>query len=185
MNERTGPARRAPGKRLASSRHGTAVIVVVALLLAAARAGAVDFGDDASPNALDGECDDPRFEGPGMYQGQLQRSDDHHDATDCRTQYEARRVSLIETPNTHIVLEASRSDGLHYDENTGRGLRGQGGVASHFGDNTSDYAFDGECDDPRLTGPGMADVLDRANVGRDAYDCEALHEEGEVWWNNQ
>ena len=138
----------------------------------------VDFGDDAGPHALDGECDDPRFEGPGMFQGELIRANDHHDATDCRTQYKAGRIALIETPNTLLVVEASATDGLYYDDNTGRGHTG-----SSFGDNTSDYAFDGECDDPRLTGPGMADVLYRENVGRDAGDCEALHATSDVWWD--
>ena len=28
-----------------------------------------------------------------------------------------------------------------------------------FGTNTSRWAFDGECDDPRFAGPGAADVL--------------------------
>ncbi len=64
----------------------------------------LDFGDDASAWARDGECDDPRFEGPGM--GLTDSEEDRgHDATDCRTLHEAGRISLMnvdaaaQTPN--------------------------------------------------------------------------------------
>lgn len=50
------------------------------------------WGDDQSEYANDGECDDPRFVGPGMYQGSNYEEDIRHDATDCREQYEAGRI---------------------------------------------------------------------------------------------
>lgn len=40
-----------------------------------------------------------------------------------------------------------------------------------FGDDTSAWAKDGECDDPRFTGEGMAADLLVENIGRDATDC--------------
>jgi hypothetical protein len=42
-----------------------------------------------------------------------------------------------------------------------------------FGDNTSDYKDNDECDDPRFAGPGMAVVVSEDDNGHDAVDCEA------------
>ena len=55
--------------------------------------GVIDFGDDGSEWARDGECDDPRFEGEGMATTLLD-ADAYHDATDCRTLLERGRVAL-------------------------------------------------------------------------------------------
>ena len=145
--------------------------VVSVLLASPAIAQQIDFGDDSGEFSMDGECDDPRFAGPGMWQGELSVSNNHRDATDCRSLFEDGQVWLAETGN---------QSGLYYDENTGRG---GAMVADHFGDNTGEWPFDGECDDPRLTGPGIADTLYGENEGRDAADCRALHEAGEVWWD--
>lgn len=41
----------------------------------------------------------------------------------------------------------------------------------NYGNNSSQWAFDGECDDPRFYGPGMADTLLEEDMGRDASDC--------------
>ncbi|QZH74328.1 MAG: hypothetical protein JY451_11620 [Erythrobacter sp.] len=54
----------------------------------------VDFGDDSSQWANDGECDDPRFEGPGMTTTPLLDSDIRHDATDCREAFERGDLTL-------------------------------------------------------------------------------------------
>ena len=42
-----------------------------------------------------------------------------------------------------------------------------------FGDDDSEFAFDGECDDPRFEGDGMARNLHRQYVGHDATDCSS------------
>ena len=57
------------------------------------RIAGIDFGDDSSVWNNDGECDDPRFVGPGMG---LTSVDEYiqRDATDCRELSEAGRVSL-------------------------------------------------------------------------------------------
>ena len=60
---------------------------------AASQRTLVVFGDDKSLYAHDGECDDPRFEGPGMATTLLDE-DRLHDATDCRQQYQAGRIQL-------------------------------------------------------------------------------------------
>lgn len=54
----------------------------------------VDFGDDTSRWANDNECDDSRFEGAGMTATPLLEEDIGHDATDCRTAYEAGNLTL-------------------------------------------------------------------------------------------
>ena len=59
------------------------------------RTTAIGFGDNSSQYANDGECDDPRFVGPGMYQGDNYNEDIRHDATDCRKQYTAGRITHI------------------------------------------------------------------------------------------
>ena len=56
--------------------------------------GRIDFGDDASGYAGDGECDDPRFDGDGMDEFPLV-GDRGHDATDCRRLYDAGRIRLF------------------------------------------------------------------------------------------
>lgn len=53
---------------------------------------AMEWGDDASQFARNSECDDKRFEGPGMTSTPLLDADVRHDATDCRTAYEQGRL---------------------------------------------------------------------------------------------
>lgn len=52
-----------------------------------------EWGDDSSIYANDGDCDDPRFDGPGAYTLNL-AEDAKRDATDCRVLYNAGRVYL-------------------------------------------------------------------------------------------
>jgi hypothetical protein len=54
----------------------------------------IQWGDDDGSFAKDGECDDMRFEGPGMTSTRLLESDVKHDATDCRVAYQQGRLSL-------------------------------------------------------------------------------------------
>ncbi|MDZ7734183.1 MAG: hypothetical protein U5R31_14925 [Acidimicrobiia bacterium] len=54
----------------------------------------IDFGDDASMWANDGECDDPRFEGEGTH-GILLDEDRGHDATDCRELLEDGKITYV------------------------------------------------------------------------------------------
>jgi len=116
----------------------------------------IDFGDDSSQWSNDGECDDPRFKGPGVANILLDE-DLGKDATDCRTLFENGQVSLV-------------SDDAGADSS---------GI--EFGDDSSEWANDGECDDPRFTGPGVADILLDEDLGKDATDCRALFESGQVY----
>jgi hypothetical protein len=72
--------------------------LAAAVLLTAGPAYAApkfSFGDDAGSYSKDGECDDPRFEGPGTATTLLD-SDRLADADDCRAAYEAGTIVLIE-----------------------------------------------------------------------------------------
>jgi hypothetical protein len=148
-------------KRLGA--FGAALILAAGLSAPGlAQTGDVDFGDDTSEWANDGECDDPRFTGTGMA-GELEDADIGKDATDCRTLFEAGSISLAEseapTPGTPTVAAETEID---------------------FGDDTSEWANDGECDDPRFAGTGMASELEDADIGKDATDCRTLFEDGSI-----
>jgi hypothetical protein len=49
-----------------------------------------------------------------------------------------------------------------------------------FGDNASEWAYDGECDDPRFAGEGMDETLLPADQGHDAADCRGLWNQGKI-----
>jgi hypothetical protein len=122
----------------------------------AATTGSIDFGDDSSTWSNDGECDDPRFAGPGVA-ATLLDEDMGRDATDCSTLFEAGEIYLSQA-----------GDGAVTD------------FGIDFGDNSSDYANNGQCDDPRFAGPGVADILLAEDQGRDADDCRNLYEGGQI-----
>ncbi|HUQ53237.1 MAG TPA: pre-peptidase C-terminal domain-containing protein [Gammaproteobacteria bacterium] len=111
---------------------------------AASNNGNVNFGNDSSRWARDGECDDPRFEGEGSADTLLDE-DNGHDAADCRSLFQAGRIAL------------------------------RGAASSvDFGDDSSEWARDGECDDPRFEGDGSAETLLEADAYHDATDCRTL-----------
>lgn len=117
--------------------------------------GGIDFGDDSSNWANDDQCDDPRFQGRGMATLLLD-DDELHDASDCRTLFLAGSIHLIR------------------DSVAG----GNNGV--DFGDNSSTWAFDGQCDDPRFAGRGMSALLLDTDMFHDAYDCRELFESDSI-----
>ena len=53
-------------------------------------------------------------------------------------------------------------------------------MESVFGDDSGDFAHDGECDDPFFHGEGMASILLNEDRGRDASDCRALYDSGNI-----
>jgi hypothetical protein len=151
-------------------RRLIANIFTAALLAAAwspvpASAEAIDFGDDASKFAKDGECDDKRFSGPGMTDTTLLDSDVRHDATDCRTAYNQGRLTFGGTRSTTTTQPYAASGVDHII----------------WGDDNGKYANDGECDDKRFVGAGMTDtpLLD-ADVKHDATDCRAAFRQGRL-----
>jgi hypothetical protein len=54
--------------------------------------------------------------------------------------------------------------------------------APWFGEDSSRWARDGACDDPRFVGPGMSRGPHAdADLGVDGEDCGKLYEQGQVW----
>lgn len=96
--------------------------------------------------ALDGICQDPRFEGAA---DAVDSRSQGRDATDCRTAVDRGEARVRD-------------------------------MASVFGDDSGDYAHDGECDDPYFQGEGMAAILLGEDRGRDASDCRALYNDGNI-----
>ncbi|SFV37429.1 hypothetical protein SAMN05216456_2918 [Devosia crocina] len=133
-------------------------------------ADAIDFGDDSSEWARDGECDDPRFTGPGTA-AELVEADRMKDATDCRAAFEAGTVTLIEEKEAEPPNEGAATP----QNPVSRSIDD-----IEFGDDSSEWARDGECDDPRFTGPGTAAELVEADRMKDATDCRAAFEAGTV-----
>lgn len=128
----------------------------------------IDFGNDTSTWAFDGECDDPRFQGIGMaVTSSLTNANIRRDATDCRALFNAGQIQFfnsggIATAPTRPVAPS--------------------GPGFSFGNDTSQWAFDGECDDPRFQGIGMAVTasLTNSNIMRDATDCRNLYNSGQI-----
>jgi hypothetical protein len=148
-----------------SARYVLAAATLIGLgLPQAAWADNIDFGDDASQFAKDGECDDMRFSGEGMTDTLLIDSDIRHDATDCRTAYEQGRLTYN---------GGHRNGGHDHSGHTGRDSS-----RIIWGDDSSKYAKDGECDDKRFEGPGMTDtpLLD-SDIKHDATDCRVAYEQ--------
>ncbi|MEP0191338.1 MAG: hypothetical protein ABJP70_12020 [Erythrobacter sp.] len=115
---------------------------------------AIDFGNDSSEFANDGECDDPRFIG-GLGNDSLVTDNIGKDASDCR----------------NAVLEKKISYNPLFTQ------------PENYGDDASDYAKDGECDDIRYTGEYGSDAIYVvSDIGHDASDCRAAVEAGEARW---
>ena len=120
--------------------------------------GMIDFGDDSSDFALDGECDDRRFTGAAMALG-LGWDNVGRDATDCR---QGMENGLLSVWDLATALSATRCDLID------------------FGDDSSEYAMDSECDDPRFEGPGVASGVNELNLRSDATDCSRLCDFGVI-----
>lgn len=120
----------------------------------------IDFGENSGPFVDDGECDDPRFEGPGTA-GFTFEGAEFIDAGDCSRLYLEGSITYIDPANEEVdrIVDST-------------GIR--------FGENTSVFADDGECDDPRFEGPGAATPTSAASEMRDANDCRNLFESGQV-----
>jgi hypothetical protein len=126
----------------------------------------IEFGDDASKYSRDGECDDPRFGGPGMTDTPLLDTDIRHDASDCRSAFNQGRLTY--KGETQLAAQS-----------TGYAASGVNHII--WGDDGSKFSRDGECDDRRFSGPGMTDtpLLD-SDIKHDATDCRAAFEQGRL-----
>ncbi len=135
-------------------RFSILVSVVACLAASTANAQSINFGDDSSEWANDGECDDGRFTGPGLTSTPLLEEDVLADATDCRTAFQAGQLRL-----------AGVSDDGTID----------------FGNDSGEWSNDGECDDMRFAGPGMTTTpLLQSDIMRDASDCRDAFSAGRL-----
>jgi hypothetical protein len=50
-----------------------------------------------------------------------------------------------------------------------------------FGDDSSEWSNDNECDDPRFTGGSVDEILNMQDLLGDATDCRALCNSGAIW----
>ncbi len=137
----------------------TAMLVIASFLAAPLAAQSVRFGDNASEWANDGECDDRRFTGRKMATS-LDNDDLLHDANDCKNAYTAGLIKLVDEKAARAATVCSRIK---------------------FGDNSSEWAKDGECDDYRFEGTGMTSIIAVEDIGRDAADCKRLCETGSIY----
>ncbi len=137
---------------------GYVFVAVIALMPTLAAAQSLNFGDDASQWSNDGECDDRRFRGAAMAQG-LDRDDIGHDLTDCKTAFDAGKLTVWDFAAAKTATQCSAID---------------------FGDNKSEWPNDGQCDDYRFDGPGADYVLLSEDIGHDASDCKKLCDLGQI-----
>ncbi len=100
-------------------------------------------GDNSCAYANDNECDEPRFDGTGACTDGTDTNDCAAITADAQAQYDA-------------LLALLPSD-----------------VRSQLGNDSCQYANDGECDDINFGGTGVCDA------GTDAADCRALAAGGE------
>jgi hypothetical protein len=124
---------------------------------AAAPAG-INFGDDSSQWANDGECDDRRFVGQGMAVA-LDSANIGRDAADCRALHDAGQIRVWDFAQARAGTQCA---------------------AISFGDDVSDFANNGVCDDPRFDGMGMDRMIGQAELGHDATDCSRLCDMGAI-----
>lgn len=122
----------------------------------------VNFGDDSGDWVNDQQCDDPRFAGDGMA-SLTQDSDRGRDASDCAAAWRAGTITLRDQPDAGADAGAGAPITSPWIED---------GV--DFGIDSSTWANDGECDDPRFKGEGMTStILLDSDIGADASDCLA------------
>lgn len=130
------------------------ISIILSFVAVPAFAQQINFGDDSSQWSNDGECDDGRFTGPGLTSTPLLEEDVLADATDCRTAYNAGRLTLA-------------------------GVADDGTV--DFGNDSGEWSNDGECDDMRFAGPGMTTTpLLQDDIMRDATDCRDAYSAGRL-----
>lgn len=121
--------------------------------------GDVNFGNDGGEYPNDGECDDPRFVGAGMA-STVEDANIGGDATDCAAHFNRGNIRVA---NTAADFNPSMCEAIN------------------FGDDSSQFSRDSECDDPRFAGPGTDEIMQLDDLRADATDCKRLCESGAIW----
>jgi hypothetical protein len=110
----------------------------------------IDFGDDLGSWANDGECDDPRFTGPGTA-STLIEADRYHDATDCAAAWAAGTIRL----DSAGVAAATAGNGVQ------RGRLDTSDPTFSDGSFVDRYTFDGSA--------GSVAIIDLRSADFDTY----------------
>ena len=119
----------------------------------------IQFGNDTSDWARDGECDDPRFSGEGMAHGELDKVNAYADRTDCLALWETGTLTYDPSWRAPSLPPPTAAEIDAVD----------------FGADTSQWAQDDECDDPRFEGTGMAADPTLDDLKADATDCRRMY----------
>jgi len=118
--------------------------VIVAALLSAPLAPALaqmEFGDDSSEWANDGECDDPRFIGESMADILLDE-DRKADATDCRDLFDAGHIA-VRTEGDGAATDADLAAMILTADRAKRGRLEAGDGTLDSGEYRDSYVFEG------------------------------------------
>ncbi|MBB3992538.1 hypothetical protein GGR95_000157 [Sulfitobacter undariae] len=137
------------------------IFLAMGLLVTLPQSGmaqSISFGDDSSEWSNDNECDDRRFYGAGMANG-LDEDDIGKDRTDCKRGFDMGELKVWDFVQARAATQCDKVN---------------------YGDNSSEWAGDGECDDYRFEGPGSDGVQLREDIGKDAKDCRALCDAGKI-----
>lgn len=140
----------------------TALVAILPALPVLAEPVVPDYGDNTGSYPFDGECDDPRFVGIGTSRS-VDLEETGHDAADCKLHFELGTVKLWDEAQARAATVCE---------------------AIYFGDNSSEWANDGECDDLRFTGEGVDAILLWDDLGRDSKDCRKACEDGTALLRN-
>jgi hypothetical protein len=152
--------------RKIASQFFAAASALTMLIPTPAAADDINFGDDSGRFSKDGECDDMRFAGAGMTSTLLIDSDIWHDASDCRSAFNQGRLTYLGGHRNGTPAAATNTSAVAHIQ---------------WGDDSSRYSKDGECDDKRFTGAGMTStpLLD-SDISHDATDCRAAFNQGRL-----
>lgn len=136
------------------------LLVLCGLMVPVAPVAAQDIlaGDNSGPYAHDGECDDRRYRGASMA-SVLSWSHVGRDAADCHIAYLAGDLQIWDPAEAILGLKCDSVD---------------------FGTDSGSLAGDGECDDPRFEGFGVANGVGPEGLMTDATDCRRLCEAGAI-----
>ena len=143
---------------LVNPKYRSVLFAVVVLLPLAQGCGA-EPATEPFAYAGDNECDDRNFMGTGMASA-LDRDDTGKDFQDCDRLLQAGMIQRVSKEKGIAATQCEAID---------------------FGDDSSEWANDDECDDPRFDGPGTSSVIALDDLMIDASDCRSQCRSGAIW----
>lgn len=151
-----------------SSLRGSSVLFIprcrfsllpIVLLLPLAYGCSAETVGESFEYAGDTECDDRSFMGTGMASS-LDRDDTGKDSQDCDRLLQAGMIQRVSEEKGIAATQCETID---------------------FGDDSSEWANDDECDDPRFDGHGTSSTIALDDLMIDASDCRSQCRSGTIW----